>query len=235
MWRCYGGVEGARGDWSKWSWCKEHPDWLRPNFKNILDLTKPEVAAHVEAQLSCLIERYDLDLYREDYNSPFTGELRLAVRDDLTENEFWLYYATWYGIIDRIHKKYPTTILQQCAAGGMPNDLGMAAQWHEPYLTDGLNMPHLSQNYSGQTLSLPPENFVIAFGIPAISANPGHLDTHLRVYFSLGTPFLVPIAPSIEEMNPAILQEYVRYNKLYKSFIRPLLSSKRLGNGDSLV
>jgi alpha-galactosidase len=90
--RCYGEVEGARGDWSKCSWCKEHPDLVSAQFQ--VDLTRPEVAAHVEAQLLRLIERYNLDLYREDYNRPFTGELRLAVRDDLTENEVWHYYAT---------------------------------------------------------------------------------------------------------------------------------------------
>ena len=218
----YAEVEGARGDWSKCSWCKEHPDWFLPNFNNILDLTKPEVVAHVEGQLSHMIERYKLDLFREDYNKPITGELGQNVRDGLTENDFWRYYEAWYAMIDRIHKKYPNLILQQCAAGGMRNDMGMAARWHEMYLTDGLNMPHVLRNYSGQTLNLPPENFVIAFGIPAISANQGHLDTHLRVDFSLGTPFLVPIAPSVQEMNPAVLQEYARYAKLYKSFIRPL-------------
>jgi alpha-galactosidase len=218
----YGEVEGARGDWTKCSWCRQHPDWFMPNFPNILNLTKPEVAAHVERQLSRMIEQYKLDLYREDYNTPFTGELGQTMRDGLTENDFWRYYEVWYGMIDRIHKKYPNLILQQCAAGGMRNDLGMDARWHEPYLTDGLNMPHVLKNYSGQTMHLPPENFVNAFGIPAISANRGHLDTHLRVNFSLGTPFLVPIAPSVEESNPDILREYARYSKLYKSFIRPL-------------
>src|SRR5207237_6639169 len=62
----YAEVEGARGDWTHCTWCKEHPDWFFPNYKNILDLTKPEVAAHVESQLCRMIQDYKLDLYRHD-------------------------------------------------------------------------------------------------------------------------------------------------------------------------
>jgi len=224
----YAEVEGARGDWTKCSWCKRHPDWFFPNFKNILNFTKPEVDAHVEAQLSRMVEHYKLDLYRHDFNTPFTRELGQTLRSGFEENDYWRYYEAWYGILERIHKKYPNLILQQAAAGGMRNDLGMDSRWHEPYLTDGLNMPHVLRNYSGQTLGLPPENFVIAFGIPAISPNRGHLDTHLRVTYSLATPFLAPVAPSLEEMNPAIRQAYVHYTNLYKSFIRPLLPTCKM-------
>ena len=83
-------------------------------------------------------------------------------------------------------------------------------------------MPHVLRNYSGQTLNLPPENLADAFGIPAISANRGHPTLTCMSISRWALPFLVPIAPSIQEMNPAVLQEYARYAKLYKSFIRPL-------------
>jgi alpha-galactosidase len=224
----YAEVEGGRGDWTSCSWCKQHPDWFVPNFQNRLNLTKPEVAAHVEAQLSRMIEEYKLDLYRHDYNAPFTGELGQTQREGFAENDYWRDYEAWYGILERIHKKYPNLILQQAAAGGMRNDLGMGSRWHEPYLTDGLNMPHVLRVYTGQTLALPPENFVIAFGIPVPPRNRGHLDTHLRVTYSLATPWLAPVAPSLEEMNPAIQQAYLHYAHVYKSFIRPLLPTCKM-------
>jgi len=82
----YAEVEGARGDWTRCQMCKEHPDWFLQNYKNILDLTKPEVAARVESQLSQMIEQYKLDLYRHDYNTPFTGELGQRQRDGIEEN-----------------------------------------------------------------------------------------------------------------------------------------------------
>lgn len=218
----YAEVEGARGDWTHCSWCKEHPDWFLPGFKNIVDLTKPEVAAHVEAQLSRMIEDFKLDLYRHDYNTPFTGELGQREHDGIQENMYWRYYEAWYRIIEHIHAKYPNLILQQAAAGGMRNDLGMAGRWHEPYLTDGLNMPHVLRNYSGQTLGQPPENFVIAFGIPAVSPNRGHFDTHLRATFTLATPWLAPVGPSLQDLSSERLEQYRHYVNLYKTFIRPM-------------
>ena len=135
---------------------------------------------------------------------------------------YWRYYAAWYGILEHIHSKYPNLILQQAAAGGMRNDLGMAGRWHEPYLTDGLNTPHVLRNYSGQTLGQPPENFVIAFGIPAISPNRGHFDTQLRSTFSLATPWLAPVAPTLQDLSPERMERYRYYANLYKTFIRPL-------------
>ena len=218
----YAEVEGARGDWTQCQFCKAHPDWFLPNYKNILDLTKPEVAAHVESQLSRMIVDYKLDLYRHDYNTPFTGELGQKQRDGIEENLYWRYYEAWYGILERIHSKFPDLILQQAAAGGMRNDLGMAARWHEPYLTDGLNSPHVLRNYSGQTLGQPPENFVIAFGIPALSPNRGHFDTYLRVSYSLATPWLAPVAPTLQDLGPERVEQYRHYTNLYKIFIRPL-------------
>ena len=57
------------GTWARISararWPESTPTgWARA----ILDLTKPEVAAYVESELTRLIDRYKLDLYRLDYN-----------------------------------------------------------------------------------------------------------------------------------------------------------------------
>jgi hypothetical protein len=70
--------------------------------------------------------------------------------------------------------------------------------------------------------------FVNAFGIPPHSSNRGHLDTHLRLTFTLGTPWLAPVAPDLKEMNPEILDKYRHYADLYKTFIRPLLPTCRI-------
>jgi alpha-galactosidase len=110
----------------------------------------------------------------------------------------------------------------------MRNDLGMAGRWHEPYLTDGLNTPHVLRNYSGQTLGQPPENFVIAFGIPALSPNRGYFDTQLRSTFSLATPWLAPVAPTLKDLSPQRLERYRHYSTLYKEFIRPLWPTCRM-------
>ena len=75
-----------------------------------------------------------------------------------TENDWWRYYEAFNAIYDRVRRKYPDVILQQCAAGGGRNELNVISRFHEPYLTDGLWQPHVLQNFCGQTLAFPPEN-----------------------------------------------------------------------------
>jgi len=206
----------------------EHPEWIGP--KGILNLTKPEVADYAETELCRIIEQYKLDLYRLDYNPFFTYEGPSTSRDGFTENNYWRYYEAFYGMFERIQKKYPALILQQCAAGGGRNDLGTAGRFHEAYLTDGLDMPRVLQVYSGQTLALPPEIFVIGLGEGSdMGLGSAHLDTHLRNTFALSTPWmLLGVAPSVEELTPQRRERYLHYANLYKEFIRPLLCTCKM-------
>ena len=207
---------------------REHPDWVGP--RAILNLTKPEVAAYVESELTRLIERYKLDLYRLDYNPFSTDEGPSTERHGFTENNYWRYYEAFYGLFERIRLKYPDLILQQCAAGGTRNDLGTAGRFHETYLTDGLTMPQVLQNYSGQSLALPPEVLVIGFGEGSHGVNgSGHSDTNLRNMFTLSTPWmLLGVAPSLEELSPERRARYTHYVDLYKKSIRPILPVCRM-------
>ncbi|MDP6057342.1 MAG: alpha-galactosidase, partial [Pirellulaceae bacterium] len=157
-------MEGGRGPMHESKLGREHPDWLGP--KGILNLTNPEAAEWMEKDICRVIDEYQPDLYRLDYNPLFTFEGPSTLRDGCTENNYWRYYEAFYAIYERIAKKYPKLILQQCAAGGARNDLGTASRFHETYLTDGLWMPHVLQVYSGLTLGLPPEVFVTAIGAP---------------------------------------------------------------------
>ena len=217
-------MEGGRGPMGESQISKEHPDWLGP--KGILNLTKPEVAAWMESEICRIIDEYKPDLYRLDYNPGFTFEGPETPRDGFMENNYWRYYEALYGIYERIQKKYPDLILQQCAAGGARNDLGIASRFHETYLTDGLWMPHVLRVYSGQTLALPPETLVIAIGAPGWK---GPLDTYLRSTFTLSTPLIAfGPAPSLEELNPQHQERFRHYVKIYKEFIRPLLPTCKM-------
>ena len=217
-------AEGGRGPIERSKIGREHPDWLGP--KGVLNLTKAEVAEWMEAEIARIIEEYRPDLYRLDYNPLFTFEGPETDRDGFMENNYWRYYEAFYGIYERIQRKYPDVILQQCAAGGARNDLGTASRFHETYLTDGLWMPHALRVYSGQTLALPPEALVVAIGAPGWK---GPLDTYLRSTFTLSTPLIAfGPAPSVEELNPQVREAFLRYARVYKEVIRPLLPACRM-------
>jgi len=218
-------TEGGRGNVEESKVTREHSDWIGP--KKIINLAIPEAAAWVEGEICRLVEQYDLDLYRLDYNPGFTFEFVETPRDGFVENNYWRYYEAFYSMYERIHAKYPDLILQQAAAGGARNDLGTVSRFHEPYLTDGLWMPREFQVYSGLTLGLPPEIFVILHGADG-GVGVGkiqNLDTVLRMTFSLSTPqiFVGTAAPSVEELSPERRAGFLHYGKIYKDFIRPLL------------
>ncbi|MBI4585310.1 MAG: alpha-galactosidase [Planctomycetes bacterium] len=215
-------TEGGRGNVEASRIAQEHPDWIGPS--KIINLNIPEAAAYVEAEISRVIEAYDLDLYRLDYNPGF--QFTETPRDGFMENNCWRYYEAFYGIYERLHKKYPELILQQASAGGGRNDLGTVSRFHEPYLTDGLSIPREFQVYSGLTLGLPPEIFVILHGADGGvgMGKPQNLDTILRLSYSLATPqiFVGTVAPSVETLSPERQKRFLHYGRIYREFIRPL-------------
>jgi alpha-galactosidase len=225
----YAELEGGRGNWEESEVYKSHPDWFGP--KNVLNLANPEVASYVEEQLTGLIEQHELDLFRLDYNPLFTYEGSSTGRHGRQENNYWRYYEAFYSIFERIRRRYPELILQQAAAGGARNDLGTAGRFHESYLTDGLRVPHVLQVYSGMTLALPPEAFVIGLGADAGPArgHPMNLDTNLRTIFTLSTPWVFAgmVAPSLDEVSEQTLERFRHYAGIYRDFIRPILPGCR--------
>jgi hypothetical protein len=108
--------------------------------------------------------------------------------------------------------------------------LGTASRFHETYLTDGLNLPPVLQNYSGQTLGLPPEIIVMGLGEGTHMPNgSGYNDTNLRNTFTLSTPWmLLGVAPTLEELTPPRRDQYLHYANLYKKFIRPVLPTCKM-------
>jgi len=209
---------------------REHPDWIGPG--NVLKMNRPEVAAYVESALIGLIERYGVDLYRLDHNKGSIMEGTTTERDGYIENDYWRYYQAFYGMMERIHQRYPDVVLQQCSCGGGRNDLGVSGRFHETHLTDGLMMPYVAQNFSGQTLALPPEIILIALGANGGGSIgfPEHLETYMRVTFTLSTPWIYAgmVGPSVEELSPDRLEGFVRYGKIYREFIRPILPTCKM-------
>jgi hypothetical protein len=212
-----------------------HPEWLewlKP--WPILDLAQAEPAAWMESQLTTLIEREKLDLFRLDYNIPSAEKLEgiPLLRDGIPENRWWRYYEAFGDIFRRVQTKYPALVLQQAACGGGRNDLGTAGLFHESYLSDGLRMPYEMQNYGGQTLHLPPEIMIIAHGADA-GGGLGHVEnfeTYLRVTYTLGTPWIFAgmSAPNVTALSDERRERFLHYGKIYKEFIRPLLPTCRV-------
>ena len=177
---------------------QEHPDWLLQrdgvHLNNQLDLAKPEVAAWVESEIVRVVEEYDIDLFRLDYNAS-PGEGGYNLRHGYEENTIWRHYEALYAIWDRVRERFPRLILENCAGGGHRTDLGMLSRFHFTWFSDFASAPRAIRMQNGMMLALAPERLARFAGVPMNAHLGGDLDVQLRMSFLTGYPCLSGLWP----------------------------------------
>lgn len=226
----YTEMEGGRGNILESKVAKEHPDWF--GYRNIVNLGLPQAKAWVTSEIERLVCQYKLDLFELDYNPEVTYGGLHTVQQGLPENNYWRYYEACYDMYDGVRQRHPEMILQQCAGGGARNDLGLMRYFHQTLVSDGLWIPREHQCYAGQLLMLPPESLIILHGATGhISPGyPENFDTVLRTTFTLSVPQIFPVivAPTLAELTTEKREQFLRYARIYKEFIRPVLPHCRV-------
>lgn len=206
---------------------KAHPDWLMTRRGQVieqLDLAKPEVARWVEETIVRLVDQYQLDCFRLDYNIG-VGEGAEEVRHRFAESTMWRYYDALYGVFDRVKQRFPHLILENCSSGGGRTDLGMMRRFHWTQITDNWSPGPTLKIVNGLTLSLPPEQCMTLLG--AISRGTSDVDFMLRI--GLFGHFCVSgIFPTMEERHAVACERWRHTIHLYKTFCRPILSTCRV-------
>jgi alpha-galactosidase len=211
---------------------KEHPEMLLPramgsSSNRALDFSNPEVVRWAESEIDRIIRQYDLDMYRIDHNhviSPSGCRPNQGITEDLT----WRYYEGFAGMFERLRKKFPTVVFQNCAGGGGRLDWGTLGLFHNTELTDWMRMPRGLRILNGVTLSLPPEILLRTFGTETGEHDlDGDVDAQLRMV-CLCRPIFRGIAPSVGELSPFLKDRIDHHLGLYRSFIRPVLVESRV-------
>jgi alpha-galactosidase len=106
---------------------KDHPDWLigdrSPYVSRLFNLGNPEACAWLTDFISGLIDKYGIDLYRQDFNFdplPYWQSADAPDRQGMTEIRYVMgLYAFWDGLLAR----HPDLIIDNCASGGRRLDL----------------------------------------------------------------------------------------------------------------
>jgi alpha-galactosidase len=222
---------------------KEHPDWVATRngqpiggnpgteggsgYGRQLDLANPAVVAWMESEILRLIKKYDLDMFRIDYNTTiYEGGNR--IKDGFVENTLWLYTEALYGIFDRVHLKFPNVILQNCAGGGGRLDLGILRRFHNTELSDWMRGPRSIKILNGMTWILPPEILLRTFGTEVGDhATDGDLDWQLRIAM-MCRPIFRGISPSVAELNPLSRAKIRDSMDLFKRVVRPIMVGSRV-------
>ncbi len=123
---------------------RQHPDWvLGPRaghprewrHQQVLDLANPEAAAHLEAQISALVDEYAIDFIKWDHNR----DLLEAVRSDASGSDRPAVHAqttAFYALLDRLRERHPALEIESCASGGARVDLGVLARTDRVWTSD---------------------------------------------------------------------------------------------------
>ena len=206
---------------------KAHPEWyqvrrLKGTDTTVIDMTNPAAAAWVRSQVERVIETYQIDLFRLDYNVDYTQYHCYNDRAGCRESSPLRYYQAVYGMFAALRKKYPHVIFENCAGGGGRCDLGMTKHFTHTWISDYQIPPRSLAVTNGISMVLPPERID-----RLVSGMNGHLRGSLdfTVRSTLfGKPTTNTYNPLGSEMNPQELAFVKREFELYKHFIRPYLT-----------
>ena len=207
---------------------RAHPEWyqtrrLHGTDTTVIDMANPAAAAWVKAQVERVIEEYQIDLFRLDYNVDYTQYNCRIDRDGVGESSYLRYYNALYEMFAALRKQYPHVIFENCAGGGGRCDLGMARHFTHTWVSDYQIPPRSLAITNGISMALPPERVD-----RLVSGMNGHLRGSLdfTVRSTLfGKPTTNTYNPLGSEMNPQELAFVKREFDLYKNFIRPYMTN----------
>ena len=211
---------------------REHPEWRGVTMRGkrsetYLDMSNPDAAAWAEEALAFFIKEYKLDLLRIDHINP--GSVHFCMADKGTGINECLsvrHYMAVYAMYERLKKRFPGVIFENCAGGGGRTDLGIMKYFDHTWVSDNQILPRAAHIANGMTVALPPERVDRLFaGMQGYAQ--GSLDAQVRNAMLTHLSFEALAIADVEE-NP-IQAEFVKHSiELYKSFIRPFLPMSRI-------
>jgi alpha-galactosidase len=212
---------------------REHPDWMLTRDGALvangrqLDMSKPAVAAWMESEIARVIQKYDLDMFRIDYNST-VNEGGNQKKDGFVESTMWRHVENLYAMFDRLRARFPRVIFQNCAGGGGRLDLAILRRFHNTELSDWMRAPRGLKILNGMTWILPPEILLRTFGTEVGDhATDGDLDLQLRTVM-MSRPIFRGISPTSEDFNPLLRAKVRDSVDLYKRTVRPIMVGSRV-------
>jgi alpha-galactosidase len=190
-------------------------------------MSNPAVAEWMESEIARIIQRYDLDMFRIDYNST-VNEGGNHIKDGFVESTMWRHVENLYAMFDRLRARFPRVIFQNCAGGGGRLDLGILRRFHNTELSDWMRAPRGLKILNGMTWILPPEILLRTFGTEVGDhATDGDVDLQLDTVM-MSRPIFRGISPTLEDFNPILRAKIQSSMALYKRTVRPIMVGSRV-------
>lgn len=206
---------------------EKHPEWRSETIigrksPNLMNLSIPEAAEWAENELARIISEYKLDLLRVDHNVSFRDYFTMRNGECTSIRHIQAVYAMY----QRLKRRFPEVIFENCAGGGARTDLGMMKNFNHTWVSDWQKPPRSVAVTNGMTMALPPERVDRLFAGMGCHEF-GSLDFHMRncmlTHMSLNV-----ISPAAASINP-VQMNFVRHSvDIYKNFIRKFLPDSKI-------
>lgn len=186
----------------------------------VIDLSRPDAVAHVEAEIERVITENRLDFFRIDYNTGYIAEGGFTERHGYRESILWRYYANLYDMFARLRDRHPDVVFQNCAGGGGRTDLGMVAQFDDTWVTDWQLAPRSFWIINGMSMTLPPEFIDRHLGMGQNDHLTGSLDFQINIAL-FGRPTLSWLAPRPASVSRVLRDRVSEMLTIYRTHIQP--------------
>lgn len=206
---------------------EKHPEWRSETIignksRNLIDFSIPEAAEWAENELARIITEYGLDLLRVDHNVSFRDYFTVRQGECTCIRHIQAVYAMY----QRLKRRFPDVIFENCAGGGARTDLGMMKNFNHSWVSDWQKPPRSVCVTNGMTMALPPERVDRLFAGMGCHEN-GSLDLHMRNCM-LGHMSLNVVSPASARINPVQMDFIRRSVDIYKNFIREFLPESKV-------
>lgn len=197
-----------------------HPEWIAKLYHgkvtSLIDMTNPEACAWAERQVEHLINDYKIDIFRLDYNIT-SAMMNYCAADG--SSGYARYCEAVYAMYERLRRKYPHVVFENCAGGGGRTDLGLVKYFTHTWVTDWQVAPRSAAITNGMTLVLPPET---------VDRLVSGMESHTRSSLAFMTRHTLFGRPTVNDFNPIGSRfnreqiEFVRHSyEIYKEYVRP--------------
>ncbi len=121
-----------------------HPEWLlqyqgKPVIRGVramLNFANPEVRQWAHATVDRLVQSYDLEWMKIDYNIDIGSQFDPPGVQERSGAVLADHYANYYAWLDEVRTRHPRLVIENCSSGGLRFDLGIMAHTHTNWLSD---------------------------------------------------------------------------------------------------
>lgn len=204
-----------------------HPDWLAKPYggqsSSRIDLTNPEALCWVEGELKRIFTEYQVDVFRLDYN---ISTYEISSPTDDREDSSLRYFAAVCGMYERLRRKFPDTVFENCAGGGGRTDLGFIKYFTHTWVSDWQTSPRGLAITNGMTMALPPERVDRLFAGMGSHIS-GSFDFILQSTL-FGRPTMNLISSSQMGANPLQMERVQHAFNLFRTYVRPYAENGKI-------